>query len=106
MAELKNDFVRCDVEASLCAWEYIEPHNDPLEYWGGLFYDNGVCTVRHHVIDMGPKINEAYKSVSDEWAGYCYDWCFVPDLIDAVKDPVNATVEAFIAAAKTLTPRT
>jgi len=104
--ELKNDFDRCAVEASLCAWEYVVPLNDVEGgYWCLKFEEEGTGAMRHHVIDMGLKIDAAYRAVSEAWAGFCYDWCFVPDLLDALNDPINASEAEFVAAARTLNPR-
>ena len=100
------EFNRCAVEASLCAWEYMVPlRDDTGGYWELKFEEQGTSAMRHHAIDMGPKIDVAYNAVSQAWAGFCYDWCFVPDLLDALNDPINASEVEFITAAQKLEPR-
>ncbi len=99
-------FDRCPIETAVCAWEHVSLVRDVIGgYWADRFREDGTAAVRQQVIGMSHKIDVAFDAVCDAWDGYCFDGVFLPDLIDALADPINASEADFIAAAKKLVPQ-
>lgn len=95
------------VDGALCAWEHVlsmgqnEAKANRADYWSTVQTAMGACALRSNVGALGQKIANAYNEIGGaDTYDDCFDWQFVPEVIDQLNDPIIATQADVLAAAK------
>jgi hypothetical protein len=86
-----------EVEAAMCAWEYIDRNNPNNTGARDKFYhadkwreDNGTCAMREACIRLSLWIEQVWIKF-DDCTAVVFDWEFVPYLMDLVSWPDDGT---------------
>lgn len=100
LLHLNNDIAY----AAMCAWEYVLESQG--EYWGGKQLLHGACALRFIILEIvAPKLETAFITVSKNYTD-CFDWEFVPNVLDLLADPIRASQEEYNRAAQIELKRT